>query len=400
MVSKAGLKRVLLQILLMAIILGSIAGFWFINKIGPWKDWKETWSPYLSWSDDPSTTMTISFKTPENVSTIVQYGLNRSYSDFTSTSNTQWHSVTLTNLKPSTLYYYRISSSTYNYSYMNVDYSFTTAPAPSITTPSSFRFAVYGDHRQGVFGRCYHQELVDKLIQYHPDFVLDVGDVVLEASGNANGQWDRLFYEWRNFAPYTPIMIGMGNHEFYEGPNPDFGAYYTQVVNYPGNEHYYSFNYSNAHFISLNLSIDEHRVLPGSPEYNWLLSDLQKANSSPEIDWIFVFFHVPLYSSGSHGPNENLINDLKYIFDTSGVDLVLQGHDHHYERIEVSNLPYLVIGGGGAEHEMYLGTNPWSIHIEIGISFGIFDINGLTLTMQAVRVDGYIFDHLTITKGV
>jgi hypothetical protein len=282
---------------------------------------------------------------------------------------------------------------------MNIDYYFTTAPTPNPTTPASFRFAVYGDNRPGVFGRCYHDILVKSMINYHPDFVLNVGDIVPAASGNANGQWDRLFYEWRYLSPYTPIMISMGNHEFYEGANPDYGAYYLQTFHFPGNEQYYSFNYSNAHFISLNLSIDEHRVLIGSPEYSWLLNDLQAANSSPEIDWIIVFFHVPLYSSGGHGCNENLIQDLQYIFDHSRVDLVLQGHDHHYERIKVANLTYLVLGGGGAEYEAILSTNSWSQHTEIGLSFGLFEINGPRLTMQAIRPDGYMFDSLTLIKN-
>ena len=395
--NKKEFKRVMAEILIFGAIIGAFAGTWFINKIGPWQDWKETWSPYLSWTADPATTMSISFKTPINVSTTIKYGINRYYNNSANTTNTQWHSITLTNLQPATTYYYRISSPEVNYSYMNVDYHFTTAPA---TNSSSFRFTVYGDHRPGSFGRCFHSDLIKAMIDYHPDFVLDVGDIVLDASGNANGQWDRLFYEWRNLAPYTPIMVSMGNHEFYEGSGYiDYGAYYKQAFHFPGNEVYYSFNYSNAHFISLNLSTDEHRVLPGSPEYNWLMNDLSTANSSPEIDWIFVFFHVPLYSSGSHSSNDNLINDLQHIFDDSGVDLVLQGHDHHYERINVANLTYLIFGGGGAEQEFWLGTNPWSQHTEIGLSFGLFEVNGLSLTMQAVRVDGYVFDSLTITKN-
>jgi hypothetical protein len=394
MVNKAEVKRVFFEILIMAIILGTVVGVWFINKIGPWQDLRDIKEPYLSWTDDTATTMTISFQTPENVSTIIQYGLNHNYTNFTTTTNTKWHSVTLTNLQPSSLYYYRISSSDYNYSYMNVDYHFTTA---SRTGP--IRFVVYGDHRPGVFGRGQHEVVIKTFLDYHPDFVLDVGDIVSDATGNANGQWDRLFYEWRNLAPYTPIMISMGNHEFYEGSGAiDCGAYYLQTFHFPGSELYYSFNYSNAHFISLNLSCDEHRVLPGSPEYNWLINDLSIANSSPEIDWIFVFYHVPLYSSGGHGDNDNLIHDLQHIFDSSSVDLVLQGHDHHYERLQIANLTYLILGGGGAEGELYLGDNPYSQRKEIGNSFWVFDINGLTLTVQIIRTDGYIIDTLIMTK--
>ncbi len=398
MVNKNALKRVLLEILIMTIILGAFVGIWFINKIGPWQSWKYLKPPYLSWTDDTSTTITISFQTPVNVSTIIQYGTSKNYTNFTTTTNKQWHSITLTNLQPSTTYYYRISSPNYNYSYMNVDYYFTTGPSSAET----FRFVVYGDNRPDNFGRCANEKIVSEIINYRPDFVINVGDIVLDATGNANGQWDRLFYEWRNLAPYTPLMIALGNHEFYEDSSPgeaDNGAYWLQTFHFPNTEVYYSFNYSNAHFICLNLSIDEHRVLPGSPEYTWLINDLAKANSSPTIDWIFVFFHVPLYSSGSHSSNQELIHDLENIFVNSGVDVVLQGHDHHYERIYINNIYYFVFGGGGAEQEVWLATNPWSQHAEIAVHYGAFQIDGKTLTMQAVRVDGYIFDELTITKS-
>ncbi|MHA1132386.1 MAG: metallophosphoesterase, partial [Candidatus Helarchaeota archaeon] len=212
---------------------------------------------------------------------------------------------------------------------------------------------------------------------------------------------DRLFYELKDLAAYTPYMVAMGNHEFYEGSGyVDNGEYYKKALNFPGNEVFYSFNYSNAHFIALNLSCDEHRVSPGSPECNFLVNDLAIANSSPEIDWIFVFYHVPLYSSGGHGTNEGLIHDLAYIFANSGVDLVFQGHDHHYERLLIGNLTYMVVGGGGAELDLFISTNPWTQHVELTHSFGLVNIDGKTLTLQGIRIDGYVFDTLTINKEV
>jgi hypothetical protein len=394
-ITKSGFKRVIAEISIIIAILGMIAGTWAIHKVGPWKNWEETWPPYLSWMDDPTSTITISFKTSYNVSSTVEYGINRNYNNSVATTNTQWHCVNLTGLKPSTLYYYRISSSDHNFTYMNKDYYFTTAPDEQ--TP--FRFAVYGDNRPDPFGRCAHDEVVAAVLRAHPDFVLNVGDVVWDASGNANGQWDRLFYELKDLAAYTPYMVAMGNHEFYEGSGHiDYGEYYRAAFNFPGNELFYSFNYSNAHFISLNLSCDEHRVVPGSPEYNFLINDLAIANSSPTIDWIFVFYHVPLYSSGGHATNEDHIADLAHIFANSGVDLAFQGHDHHYERLLVGNLTYMVLGGGGAELELFISTNPWIQHVELTHSFGLFEIDGKILTLQGIRIDGYVFDSVTISK--
>ena len=119
---------------------------------------------------------------------------------------------------------------------------------------------------------------------------------------------------------------------------------------------------------------------------------------SPSIDWIFVFFHVPLYASGGHGKSDALISDLQSIFDNSGVDLIFQGHDHHYERMIVNNISYFVLGGGGAELDLFITDNPWMQHVELTHSFGLFEINGKTLTMQGIRVDGFVFDSLTVTK--
>lgn len=273
---------------------------------------------------------------------------------------------------------------------MNKVYWFKTAPNQTITT--AFRFAVYGDNQVGTFGRSQHQYIVDDVITHNPDFVLNTGDTV---ASNDMQNWDRFHYEVRNLIPYKPYMISIGNHEQIEGSNPDYGKHFKELYNYPGEEVYYAFNYSNACFIALNISVDEHRITP--TEQSWLITTLAAANSSPYIDWIFVYFHVPLYSTGGHGNNQHVIADYQQIFDAYMVDIVFQGHDHQYERIYVNNTYYMVGGGGGGTLDLFLPwyvSRTWSQVKLINYHYMIIDIDGDNLRLQAIRSDGFVFDNL------
>ena len=68
-------------------------------------------------------------------------------------------------------------------------------------------------------------------------------------------------------------------------------------------------------------------------QYQFVLEDLRKTSQNKNIDWIFVMFHKPMYSSLSKHSEEYIIRD-KYqnVFDKYGVDLVIQGHNHIYSR--------------------------------------------------------------------
>src|SRR5678815_5136290 len=98
-----------------------------------------------------------------------------------------------------------------------------------------------------------------------------------------------------------------------------------------GTEAYYSFDFANIHFICLD-SHDLSRK-PGDPMANWLKADLEKAKA----DWLIAFWHHPPYTKGSHDSDKEkdmteMRHDIMPIIESGGVDLVLAGHSHIYER--------------------------------------------------------------------
>ncbi len=88
----------------------------------------------------------------------------------------------------------------------------------------------------------------------------------------------------------------------------------------------------------------------------WLAQALQ-ASTAP---WKVLVLHRPLYSSGLHGGSPALRSLLKPLLRRHGVALVLAGHDHHYERLEVGPTTHLVVGGGGAGLYPTRPPLPWS----------------------------------------
>ena len=132
-------------------------GLLSLNHIGPWLETPFTKAPYLSWSQDPMTTMTISWETPLPTTGVIEYGKSSSYGNkivMDDVGNVTWlHIVTLTGLEPNTTYHYRVYSTSYFTLYFLLDRTFTTAPNDT----RRFSFAVYGDNRPDVFGITAHQ---------------------------------------------------------------------------------------------------------------------------------------------------------------------------------------------------------------------------------------------------
>jgi hypothetical protein len=98
-----------------------------------------------------------------------------------------------------------------------------------------------------------------------------------------------------------------------------------------GTEAYYSFDCGDVHFICLDS--EGANPSPGSPQLTWLAADLAAANRK----WIVAFWHRPPYSKGSHDSDTDtrmtqLRENVMPLLEAGGVDLVLGGHSHDYER--------------------------------------------------------------------
>lgn len=394
---KLNFKNSVIRIFLAFGIIIGLLSIMFFSGYGPWINNKNLKGPYLSWMNDPKTTMTISWQTPEeNNLMLVEYGNDSNYGSIKSVINEQWniHYTELTGLKPNTTYHYRIISPTNNHSQLLEDHWFKTAPNGT----QAFSFVAYGDSRPDLFGNSGHGIICNQISTTisNPAFVLHTGDYVFQS--NFESQWDQFFWELKSIVDKAPLMATIGNHEYNEFGS-DYGGHYFNYFHFADNsidEFYYSFNYSNVHVVSLNISVSDDSI--PEAQVNWLIDDLNKANASSDINWIIIFFHVPLYSSGAYGYDEVAIEAFEQIFIDYGVDLVLMGHDHQYERMYANGIQYIVTGGGGAELEVYISNNEYTQYSENIHHFCLIKVDGLTLNIKAISSLGATIDQITLTS--
>jgi hypothetical protein len=186
-------------------------------------------------------------------------------------------------------------------------------PPPS---DSKLNIAVAGD-----WG-CSSQadQTVTNMQQKTPELVLALGDLSYKSSADC----------WvKTIAPLQAITkIVMGNHDEDEGNPPSLAQDY--LSDFGLGTSYYSFNFHNIHFLMMNSEIPFDTK---SPQYSFVDNDLKVASADKGIKWIVVSFHSPMYTSPSkHPPNTPFAEAYHPLFDKYGVDLVLQAHNHNYQR--------------------------------------------------------------------
>lgn len=236
------------------------------------------------------------------------------------------HAVTLTNLAPYTLYHYRIQTLGWP---LSEDFTFRTAADPSQT---SFTFAVFGDTRSG---HDIHRAIIDRLVALAPDFAIHTGDLV--GDGALPSEWNRFLTIEAPLMAHVPLFPTLGDHQ---ADSP----LYFDIFYLPGNEHWYTFDYGNARFVCVDVDGYAH-FGTASEQYAWLEATLA-ANTQP---WLFVYLHVPPYSSLGEDSFEVAVRQtLTPLFERTGVDAVFSGHHHDYQRSVVNGITYIISGGGGA----------------------------------------------------
>ena len=196
--------------------------------------------------------------------------------------------------------------------------------APPINT-TNFSFIATGDSRSGadVWG------VVSSLaLAKQADFMVFNGDIVRDP--DVHSQWDDWFDFGQNFLDKTLILHALGNHDAQS--IPDYLNNFELPASAPsgGTELYYAVHYGEAVFISLDSEIAD-----DTNQYNWLIATLQ-ANVNKK--WKIIFFHKPFYTMGPHtGEMDAYFTSWWQAFDDYGVDLLLTGHDHMYERTKPLN---------------------------------------------------------------
>jgi 3',5'-cyclic AMP phosphodiesterase CpdA len=139
-------------------------------------------------------------------------------------------------------------------------------------------------------------------------------------------------------------------------PDDDFSVYLNNI-DLPGNERYYSFDFNQIHFITINteefwVGWDDGTFDISDDQVSWIIDDLENHLD----DFVIVFFHRPAYSIRRPSrvvAAQEVRRVLEPLLLDYGVDLVFSGHDHYYYRTVRKGITHVVTGGGGAE----LATN-------------------------------------------
>jgi len=260
------------------------------------------------------------------------------------------------------------------------------------------------------------QKTVNNIKDKDPDLILALGDYSYQSTAKC----------W--FDKIKPIdsktEINIGNHD------DDTKKLLNSYLNHFGlSKQYYSFNFQNVHVLTLATQLD---YKSGSKQFNFVKNDLQEASKNPDIKWIIVNLHRPIYTSpnscsASSCEGSKTLRDVYHpLFDKYDVDLVLAGHVHNYQRsfpikynddkpskptITSSNKNnynnpggeiYAVVGTGGINFHGLTGK-PSFIASQQDIRFGALELKitgkGNMLEGTFYGNDGSVKDKFSITKS-
>ncbi len=218
-----------------------------------------------------------------------------------------------------------------------------------------FRFVVFGDNRpfnnQDVQPPIFRQ-IVREVEWIHPDFVVDVGDLVYGYGADAQ----RTRQEYVDFLKIVkaldmPFYTVVGNHDVAgAGGQKDYVTLLKKPL-------YYSFNYKKSRFIVLDTNVNFPDGKFTQAQYDWLVNDLKSATSDENI---FIFMHKPLReywninkTAWSDKIKAQKVKTLLNRFNSKyhNIRIVFQGHEHLYWKKEVDGIIYMITGGAGAPLE-------------------------------------------------
>ncbi len=403
-------------------------------------------APYLQLGTP--TSMTICWRTNIATDSVVHFGaapgsLTTTVSDPTLRID---HYVKLSGLSPATTYYYDVGLTGQVLIGGDVHHYFATSPVAG--TRGRFSFWVVGDSGTGGADQAaVRNAMLAVTAAEPPDLYLHMGDIAYN-SGTETEFTNYHFAVYQNILRHTVCWPTLGNHEgTLSDSQTQTGPYYTAFVMpklaeagglASNTEAYYSFDYANAHFICLD-SHDSPRT-PGSAMLTWLANDLAMTTQN----WVIAFWHHPPYSHGSHdsddpadsgGRLKDMRENVLPILEAGGVDLVLGGHSHIYERSYLVDGAYdtpttaaghIVDGGNGRtdgdgaylkslgqtpnEGAVYIvaghggaslggtGDHPLMYFSEVDFGSCVVTVEGNVLSLANIRRDAVTSDHFTLIK--
>ncbi len=289
-----------------------------------------------------------------------------------------------------------VPGTTFSYSIPGSSASWVGKTLPGPGQPVSC--AAFGDSGKASASQYRVAELMRRL---DPDFTVILGDIVYPKGKDKD-------YDARYFAPYKEslsrfgIFPVIGNHDYGNHSKAAKGERVFRADYFPIHRRprYYSFDAGVAHLAA----VDDNRFYdigaaapldPESAQWKWLDADLA-ASKAP---WKIVLLHVPIHSSSPHGDYPELKEWLEPLFARHGVDLVLQGHYHAYERSHPpGKAVYVTAGTGGAGFHPRWTQNQWTRKFMRAHGLAFIRADARRLVLEFHDEDGKIQDTLTLEK--
>jgi len=400
--------------------------------------------PYLQVATPGS--IVVRWRTDAPTDSVVRYGATPGNLDQSATLGgaTIEHEVELAALAAGTRYYYSVGTGS---GALAGDASFTFVTSPATGTAAPTRIWVLGDSGTANSNAA---AVRDAFLAFTgsrgTDLWLMLGDNAYTDGTDAEFQ-AAVFDMYPTVLRSAPLWPTLGNHDGHSADSATESGPYYDIFTLPrqgeaggvpsGTEAYYSFDYADIHFICLD-SYETNRA-PGSAMLTWLEDDLLATTA----DWVIAFWHHPPYSKGSHDSDSDatmseMRTNVLPILEAYGVDLVLTGHSHSYERSYLVDQhygtsgtlqPWMILDGGdgrpagdGAYAKPTLGSAPHegAVYAVAGSSgqtssgalnhpvmyvsllqLGsmVLDVDGGTLAAKFVNSSGQIADSFEIHKG-
>lgn len=259
--------------------------------------------------------------------------------------------------------------------------------APIAETPGSWKFSTIGDYGSG---HSPLDEIAQNVIAGRPDIVLTTGDNVYYNGTEAEFQkkWDPPQWFGR-VREQLVVRPSLGNHDVRREPD---GVPYFKRFPELDEARFYSFDHEGVHFVSLNTN---ESLAPGSPQHRWLDRDL----AASDADWKVLYFHHPLYNGnpGDPGPNKDYLGPL---MAKHGVDLLLSGHEHNYQRSKPLNeqgtIEIITGGGGQSLHPFRRRMPEHAAYRDVDFGHVEVEVTGDRLVGRYVVRDGSVRDTFVI----
>ena len=261
-------------------------------------------------------------------------------------------------------------------------------------------FGVIGDFG---FAGTPEADVANLVKSWNPEFILTVGDNNYDTGSAATIDANIGQYYHEFIGDYTGsygagsatnrFIASLGNHDW--GTKSGTPALPTPYLNYftlPGNERYFKFSAGPIDFFAIDSDPNEpDGTSSTSTQALWLQTQLAASTAA----WQVVYFHHAAYSSGSHGSNATM----QWPFQQWGADLILAGHDHTYERLNVNGLPYFVNGLGGKSIYTFTSALPQS-RVRYGADYGamLVDATDTTVHLQFFTRTNELIDSYTLDK--